>query len=335
MGTTVDLLGESVTAEADARAACAGYLAVLDELAARGLDRNVSLKPSQMGLKIDEGLAHDNIAAVVEKAVETGGLRPDRHGGPPLHGPHARPVARAPARGPFERADVGVVIQAALRRSEADVEAIIAERWPRPAVQGRLQGAARRSPTRTGRRSTRPTSGSCCACCAKGRTRRSRRTTMRLDPARDRRRAPRRGSGADAFEFQMLYGVRRDLQEQLAGAGWRVRVYVPFGEQWYPYFMRRLAERPANVSFLLRNLWRERGQALTAAGIARRRRRPGNPRAAGIPAAQAVPMRCGQPSRDYQRRAWSTTKANAAAELARSITPRIAYHLRFDFIPVP
>jgi proline dehydrogenase len=67
------------------------------------------------------------------------------------------------------------------------------------------------------------------------------------------------GIARDSFEFQMLYGVRRDLQEQLAGAGWRVRVYVPFGGQWYPYFMRRLAERPANVSFLLRNMWRDRG----------------------------------------------------------------------------
>jgi proline dehydrogenase len=72
--------------------------------------------------------------------------------------------------------------------------------------------------------------------------------------------ATRDGIARDAFEFQMLYGVRRDLQEELAGAGWRVRVYVPFGEQWYPYFMRRLAERPANVSFVLRNLWRERGR---------------------------------------------------------------------------
>jgi proline dehydrogenase len=68
------------------------------------------------------------------------------------------------------------------------------------------------------------------------------------------------GIARDAFEFQMLYGVRRDLQEQLARAGWTVRVYVPYGAQWYPYFMRRLAERPANVSFLLRNLWRERGR---------------------------------------------------------------------------
>jgi proline dehydrogenase len=67
------------------------------------------------------------------------------------------------------------------------------------------------------------------------------------------------GIGREAFEFQMLYGIRRDLQEQLVAQGWRVRVYVPFGGQWYPYFMRRLAERPANVSFLLRNMWRDRG----------------------------------------------------------------------------
>jgi proline dehydrogenase len=68
------------------------------------------------------------------------------------------------------------------------------------------------------------------------------------------------GIAKDAFEFQMLYGVRRDIQDQLVRAGWRVRTYVPFGSQWYPYFMRRLAERPANVSFILRNLWRERGR---------------------------------------------------------------------------
>ena len=83
------------------------------------------------------------------------------------------------------------------------------------------------------------------------------------DPAMIRRAiavARAEGIAPDAFEFQMLYGVRRDLQEQLAAGGWRVRTYVPFGSQWYPYFMRRLAERPANVAFILRSLWRERGR---------------------------------------------------------------------------
>jgi proline dehydrogenase len=69
------------------------------------------------------------------------------------------------------------------------------------------------------------------------------------------------GIGADRFEFQMLYGVRRDLQDRLVRDGWTVRVYVPLGREWYPYFMRRLAERPANVAFLVRTLWRERNAA--------------------------------------------------------------------------
>ena len=70
--------------------------------------------------------------------------------------------------------------------------------------------------------------------------------------------ARERGIGSERFEFQMLYGVRRDLQERLLGDGWTVRIYVPLGSEWYPYFMRRLAERPANVTFLIRSLWRER-----------------------------------------------------------------------------
>ena len=127
MGTTVDVLGESVTAEADASAASARYIAVLDELAVRGLDRNVSLKPSQMGLTIDEGLARETIGAVVAKAVETGAfVRIDMENHPYTDRTldlwrELRPADRS------NGADVGVVIQAALRRSEADVEAVIAE----------------------------------------------------------------------------------------------------------------------------------------------------------------------------------------------------------------
>jgi proline dehydrogenase len=155
--------------------------------------------------------------------------------------------------------DVGVVIQAALRRSEADVEGIIAEGGRIRLCKGaykepegvafqekhEVDEAYERLMLRLLRAGTYP--------------------AIATHDVRLIRRAievaTAEGIARDAFEFQMLYGVRRDLQEQLVGAGWRVRVYVPFGGQWYPYFMRRLAERPANVSFLLRNLWRERGRA--------------------------------------------------------------------------
>jgi proline dehydrogenase len=230
MGTTVDVLGESVTAEEAARAAASRYLTALDALAAGTLDRNVSLKPSQMGLNIDPALARENIGAVVARAVDWA------NGG----------------------ADVGVVIQAALRRSDADVEAIIAEggrvrlckgAYKEPASdayqeKAEVDEAYERLMLRLMRAGRYPALA----------THDVRLIKRAIEVAKAE------GIARDSFEFQMLYGVRRDLQEQLAGAGWLVRVYVPFGGQWYPYFMRRLAERPANVSFLLRNMWRERGR---------------------------------------------------------------------------
>ena len=259
MRTTVDVLGESVTAETDARAACGRYLAVLDALPAHELDRNVSLKPSQMGLKIDPALARENIGAVIARAVETGTfVRIDMEDHPYTDATLAlwrslRPADRS------NGADVGVVIQAALRRSEADVEAIIAEGGRVRLCKGaykepdsvafqekhEVDEAYERLMLRLLRAGTYPAIA----------THDVRLIKRAIEVAQAE------GIGRDAFEFQMLYGVRRDLQEQLVAAGWRVRVYVPFGGQWYPYFMRRLAERPANVSFLLRNLWRERGRA--------------------------------------------------------------------------
>ena len=259
MATTVDVLGESVTAEADARAACASYVALLDALPARGLDRNVSLKPSQMGAKIDEALARENIGLVVAKAIETGAfVRIDMED----HRYTDRTLDLWRELRPADRsngADVGVVIQAALRRSEQDVEAIIAEggrvrlckgayKEPESVAfqdKAEVDEAYERLMLRLLRSGTYP--------------------ALATHDVRIIKRAievaTAEGIGRDTFEFQMLYGVRRDLQEELKAAGWRVRVYVPFGGQWYPYFMRRLAERPANVSFLLRNLWRERGKA--------------------------------------------------------------------------
>jgi proline dehydrogenase len=263
MGTTVDVLGESVTAEADARAAADRYVALLDALAANGLERNVSLKPSQMGLAIDPALARENIGRVVAKAIETSAfVRIDMEDHTTTDATlelwHAvRPVG-AGEQG-TSGADVGVVIQAALRRSDRDVAEIIAS-----GGRVRLCKGAYKEPHAVAYAEKAEVDEAYERLMLKL-LREGRYPAIATHDVRLIRRAievaKAEGIARDAFEFQMLYGIRRDLQEQLVGAGWRVRVYVPFGSQWYPYFMRRLAERPANVSFLLRNMWRDRGRA--------------------------------------------------------------------------
>ena len=260
MGTTVDVLGESVSAEADARAAADRYLALLDLIAANGLDRNVSLKPTQMGLAIDPALARENIGRIVAKAVVIGAfvrIDMEDHTTTDATLDLWRAVRPAAADDGTRAADVGVVIQASLRRSDDDVEAIIdaggrvrlckgAYKEPHTVAypeKAEVDEAYERLMLRLMRAGTYP--------------------ALATHDVRIIKRAVEvakaEGIARDSFEFQMLYGIRRDLQEQLVGAGYRVRVYVPFGGQWYPYFMRRLAERPANVSFLLRNMWRDRG----------------------------------------------------------------------------
>jgi len=264
--TTVDVLGESVTVPEAAAAAADSYLAVLDALAARGLDRNVSLKLTQMGLRIDPALARANVARIVERAVAVGAfVRIDMEDHATIDATLAlwravRPAGRETAAGGATDgdgvSDVGVVIQSMLRRSPADVDAIIAERgrvrlckgaYLEPAsiaYQERedVDGAFEALMLRLIRDGTYPAFA----------THDERLIARAIEVARAE------GIGPERFEFQMLYGVRRDLQDQLLRDGWTVRVYVPLGREWYPYFMRRLAERPANVTFLLRTMWRER-----------------------------------------------------------------------------
>ncbi len=272
MHTTLDVLGESVTAEADARAAAERYLATLDALAEAGLERNVSLKPSQMGLGISRDLAHENVGAIVARATELGAfvridmedhtttdatldlwraVRPTAGAGP---SPDDQTEPDRPGT-----PDVGVVIQAALRRSAGDVETILA-------ADGRVRlcKGAYMEPGSVAYQDKAEVDAAYERLMLRL-LRAGRYPAIATHDVRLIKRAVEvaqaEGIGRERFEFQMLYGVRRDIQEQLVDAGWRVRTYVPYGSQWYPYFMRRLAERPANVSFLLRNLWRERGRA--------------------------------------------------------------------------
>jgi proline dehydrogenase len=253
--STVDILGESVMSEDAARAAATAYVEALHVLADDGIDLNVSLKLSQMGLGLGLHVARQNVARVLAAAAELGGfVRIDMEDHTTTDATlevwrSLRPVMAG-------QGDVGVVMQAALRRTEADVENLIAE-----GARIRLCKGAYKEPATAAYVDKAEVDAAYL------------RLTERLlldgrlpalathdDRMVDHAIAFARAHGiaADRFEFQMLFGVRRDLQERLVAEGWTVRIYVPYGSEWYPYFMRRLAERPANVAFLLRSLVRER-----------------------------------------------------------------------------
>jgi proline dehydrogenase len=265
--TTVDVLGEAVTSAGDARAAADAYVETLDALADRGLDRNVSVKLSQMGLGIDRDACRDNVGRILERAGEHEAfVRIDMEDHATTDATlelwrELRPVNAG-------RGDSGVVIQAALRRSPADVDALIAER-----ARIRLCKGAYVEPATV----AYPDKADVDAAYATLMERLLVDGTFPGIATHDERLIARavaftreHGIAADRFEFQMLYGVRRDVQERLLRAGFGVRVYVPYGTQWYPYFMRRLAERPANVAFVLRNVLRERRPGSAAASSTER-----------------------------------------------------------------
>ena len=253
--TTVDLLGESVTSAAAATAAADAYIAALPALRDAGLEVNVSLKLSQMGLALGRDLARANVARILERAAELEGfVRIDMEDHTKTDATLDLWRSLRPAMG--GRGDVGVVIQSALRRSEADVAALIAA-----GARVRLCKGAYKEPHQV----AYPDKADVDAAYVRLMERLLVDGSFPALATHDDRIIERATAFARAhdiaperFEFQMLFGVRRDLQERLARDGWTVRVYVPFGGQWYPYFMRRLAERPANVLFLVRSLLRER-----------------------------------------------------------------------------
>ncbi len=252
--TTVDVLGEAVASVADSRAAADTYLATLDALAAHGLDRNVSVKLSQMGLGLDLAVCRANVESIFGRAAAIEAfVRIDMED----HATTDATLALWRDLRPLNagRGDSGVVIQAALRRSAEDIETLVDER-----ARIRLCKGAYVEPSTV----AYPDKVDVDAAYESLMTRLLRDGTFPGIATHDERLIGRavalvraEGIAQDRFEFQMLYGVRRDLQERLVKAGFGVRVYVPFGTQWYPYFMRRLAERPANVAFLLRNVLRE------------------------------------------------------------------------------
>ena len=251
---TVDLLGESVHRAEDAEAARDTYLRVLDRIRATKADANVSVKLTQMGLDVDEQLCVANVRAIVARAAELGNfVRIDMEGSA-----YTTRTLRLftdvflPEFGPDR---VGVVLQSYLRRTAADADAMIGL-----GARVRLCKGAYNEPAEIAFPVKRDVDAQFLVCAerllAKGRYP-GIATHDEAIIAQVRAFAQRSGIARDQFEFQMLYGVRRDLQRSLRRDGYRMRVYVPFGDQWYPYLMRRLAERPANIAFVVGNLVKE------------------------------------------------------------------------------
>lgn len=253
---TLDSLGESVTVEVEAEASAAVYHQLLDAIHERGLDANVSVKLSQVGMDFDPALAERVVGAMVEHAARVGSfVRIDMEGSPYTEATIAM-TERLAARSP---GSVGTVLQAYLYRTEAD-----AKRLLRQGIRIRLcKGAYKEGPdvafaakadvdanyVKLMKRMVTYAGNGRGVFCGIA-------THDEQIIGAMRRFVRDEGVAKSAFEFQMLYGIRRDLQRKLVAEGFGVRVYVPFGPEWYPYFMRRLAERPANVFFLARNFFR-------------------------------------------------------------------------------
>jgi proline dehydrogenase len=253
--TSLDLLGESVHQASAAEAAATQYVAILDRMAlSKGVEVNASVKLTQMGFDIDEDLCFRNVSRILDRAHALDGfvridMESSTHTQRTLDFFERRLLPR------FGTGRVGVVIQSALRRSTADVAHLVGLKarvrlckgayLERPEVAFPDKADVDRHYLEL------------MECLLREGNYPALATHDEAIISQARTFVSREGIASDRFEFQMLYGVRRDLQEQLRAAGYRVRVYVPFGTQWYPYLMRRLAERPANIAFILGNLFRE------------------------------------------------------------------------------
>ncbi|HEY6413651.1 MAG TPA: proline dehydrogenase family protein [Edaphobacter sp.] len=256
IAVSLDALGESVMTEAEARASADIYHQILDAIQQRRLNANVSVKLSQMGMDFDPALAERIVGEMVEHADQANTfVRIDMEGSPYTEATIAiteRLAARFPGR-------VGTVLQAYLFRTEGDVERLLGQGIRIRLCKGAYKESAEIAfPLKSDvdanyiklmkRVATFSNNGKSIFCGL---------ATHDEAIIEDMREFVRKNNVPKAaFEFQMLYGIRRDLQRKLAAEGFGVRVYIPFGPEWYPYFMRRLAERPANVLFLAKNFFK-------------------------------------------------------------------------------
>lgn len=247
---TLDYLGENVRSLDEAGACRDMYLRMLEAMHASGIEPNVSLKLTQFGLDFATTACEENVAQLVERAAAIGGfVRIDMESSQ-----YTDRTLGIVTRLHRRFGACGAVIQSYLLRSSADIEALIAAR-----IRVRLCKGAYLEPPSVAFASKNDVDRSYTELASRLLENGEYPAIATHDERmieRVRRFVANRKIPRDRFEFQMLYGIRRDLQRELVAEGYRLRLYVPFGEAWYPYFMRRLAERPANVFFLARNLVR-------------------------------------------------------------------------------
>jgi proline dehydrogenase len=253
ISASLDLLGESVSSEAEARDTGRQYLELLDRIEQKKLNANVSVKLTALGQDISDTLGVDVVRQVLARAKQYGSfvrldMESSAYTDRTLDTFEHQLYAEYPD-------NVGIVLQSALRRTLSDVD------WAnRLQCRVRICKGAYLEPDTVAFPDKADVDRNYVA--AMHRLMEHGRypgiaTHDELIINEAKRFAKERGIAADRFEFQMLYGVRRDLQEQIVKEGYRIRVYVPFGSQWYPYLMRRLAERPANIAFMAGNIVKE------------------------------------------------------------------------------
>jgi len=250
MTVSLDHLGENVLTREDAERARQAYTNALDRIAAENLDANVSLKLTHLGLDLGDEFCAEQLRIVTERAAALGNfVRVDMEGSE-----YTDRTLRIVKQARAETDAVGTVIQAYLYRSEKDIQDLLSI-----GCRIRLVNGACKEPPQIAFPRKKDVdanyvrlmqlllpSGIYHALAT--------HDPNMIDPTT--RFAAERGISKDKFEFQMLYGIRTDLQSRLVREGYRVRVYIPFGQDWFPYFMRRLAERPANLIFFAQNLLR-------------------------------------------------------------------------------
>ncbi|PYQ82185.1 MAG: proline dehydrogenase [Acidobacteria bacterium] len=251
---TLDLLGESVTTLEKADAAARAYLKVVDAIVQSGIGRNLSLKLTQLGLDVDKASAIDNLRKILERAEPAAFfVRVD------MESSHYTDVTLEVFETLWQQGhrQIGIVLQSALHRSDQDLRRINAL-----GARVRLVKGAYNEPKSVAYQKKVDVDAAYARMVRTLLTEGVYPAIATHDPKMielTRTYANEHGVAPDRFEFQMLYGVRRDLQARLVRDGYRLRVYIPFGREWFPYFMRRLGERPANIGFVLRGILGETG----------------------------------------------------------------------------
>jgi len=251
---SIDNLGENVTNLDEAKQSAELYHQMLDEISSRKLNANISLKLTHMGFDVDEDSAFRQVTELVSHAVQINSfVRVDMEGSP--YTQRTLDFVRGLHRQPGHAGKVGTVIQSYLYRSEDDVNQLLSER-----IRIRLcKGAYKEPPEIAFPRKADVDANyiKLAQMLLKSGVYHGLATHDEKIIEEMKQFASAENVPPTAYEFQMLHGVRRDLQSKLVREGYGLRVYIPFGTEWYPYFMRRLAERPANVFFIARNLFRQ------------------------------------------------------------------------------